>query len=510
MAKTIKDLPIGTKVRYARHQINAEEPEELIWQIGGIDHYKNELNPGIVGHTTLVPAKIIDIRAFDAKEPNNNDTNRKNYGNNRYKDSNIRQWLNKSGPDWFEKTHSADEPPTNAGTNNYGTGYDDRNGFLTHFTEDELAAIVPVNLTVAKNTVTDGGGTEEVTDRVFLLSNTEVGLVNEPGGAEGEKLPLFTNDTSRIGIVTKQVEDNSNYDIVGARHWWLRSPSSSYSSYVRYVLTSGALSDCNAFIGNFGVRPALNLESSILVSEEPDEFGVYDLIYAPPHKLLFKEGEEIKIFQDNLWEVVGQAEDELDPIFEEFGMGSLTGISGTDLVNKKLLIQKEEGVPQVSLKAVPKPQLVLPSGDLILKMLDKIHHFKIFANQIESGIIRIVFSVNGGDDWLTYNSTSSDFEEIDIVNINNVKENGVNPDTFNTIGEKWNNIIVDNKIRFAYYLEQDSIDGVAAVDKLEIKMDIQGRWKKAEHIADYDYEYDNEHLYITFNKDGSYKVNFQK
>ena len=146
----------------------------------------------------------------------------------------------------------------------------------------------------------------------------------------------------------------------------------------------------------------------------------------------------------------------------------------------------------------------------MLKMLDKIHYFKIFTNQLEAGIIRMVFSVNSGDDWLTYSSTSSDFEEIDITNINNVKENGVAPDTFNTIEEKWNEIVTDNKIRFAYYLEQSSIDDVAAVDKLEIKMDIQGRWKKAEHIADYDYEYDNEHLYVTFNKDGSYKVNYQK
>lgn len=69
--------------------------------------------------------KIIDLRAFDAKEPTNSDSERKSYGNNRYKDSNIRQWFNNSEMNnWYVPQHSADAPPNGAGVSE-PTGYDE-------------------------------------------------------------------------------------------------------------------------------------------------------------------------------------------------------------------------------------------------------------------------------------------------------------------------------------------------------------------------------------------------
>lgn len=267
---TLNSLNVGDKVKIGKHQVNNEAKQDIIWQVGAKNHTGYPSNS-----VTLVADKIIDIRGFDAKEPNNSDSNRKTSGNNRYKDSNLRQWLNKAGSPWFVATHSADEPPTDAGTDNTGTGYDTRDGFLSAFTGDELGGILDTTLTVAKNTVTDGGGTEAVTDKVFLLSNTEVGLANEPGGAEGSKLPLFTNDSSRIAAVTKQVENHSNYDKAGDWYWWLRSPNSGNSYYVRYVNTSGTLNYYNAYRGFSGVRPALNLSSDILLSDTTDSDGCY-------------------------------------------------------------------------------------------------------------------------------------------------------------------------------------------------------------------------------------------
>ena len=282
MTNLISSLPVGAKVRFGKHQVNNEAKQDIIWQVGAKNH------SGYPGNSvTLVTDKIIDIRGFDAKEPSNSNSDRRSYGNNRYRDSNLRQWLNKAGSPWFEKTHSADEPPTDAGTNNNGTGYDKRDGFLSAFNSDELAAILNTNLTVAKNTVTDGGGVEQVTDKVFLLSNTEVGLANEPSGAEGSKLPLFTDNTSRVGKPTKQAVDNSGYthgslNINSGWHWWLRSPNSSSSRNVRSVSSDGSLGSYIAYRGNYGVRPALNLKSDIGVSDNPDSNGVYTLIYNTP------------------------------------------------------------------------------------------------------------------------------------------------------------------------------------------------------------------------------------
>lgn len=503
MAKQLKDLNVGDKVKFGRHQINDETPQEIIWEVAAKEH-----NGYPADSVTLITDKIIDIRAFDAKEPNNSDSNRGSYGNNRYKDSNLRQWLNKSGQPWFEKTHDADEPPTNAGTNNYGTGYDARPGFLTHFEQDELTAILDTTLTVAKNTVTDGGGIETVVDKMFLASVTEVGLPNEPGGAEGSKLPVFSSDASRIGIVTKQVEDYSNYNITGARHWWLRSPYSSFSGNARLVHTSGDLIHNYAVYGNYGVRPLCNLKSDILVSDSPDVDGAYILTFAPPHKILFQENDDIQVFTSGEWETVGQSGDDLIELFETHGMDSLASVNVADLETRQILVHKENDAPKIKVKAIPHPQLVFPTGDITLKMLDKIHHFKIFANKANDGLVKIIFSVDEGETWKTYDVINQEFIEIDHTDLVAVKQGGMAPDDFNAIGQAWNEVVED-KIRFAYYIEQQASSDIAAVDRLEIKMDLQGRWQKAKHVTDYDYEYDNEHIYVSFATSGSYKVNYQ-
>ena len=287
MAQSISNLKVGDKVKFTRYGLEGSPIEEVIRLIAGHNHYRDDLNPNIVDHVTLIPWKIQDLRGFDAKEPNNSDSNRKTNGNNRYKDSNIRQWLNKSGKPWFVKTHTADEPPTDAGMSE-PTGYDDIEGYLSFLTEEELNALVPTNIRVAKNTVTDGGGSEIVQDLFFLPSTTELGLANENSIAEGALLPLFSDDASRIAYLTPQCFDNTKSaskpaTINDAWHYWLRTPFSSGSCAVRRVYASGALGGDSACGGNYGVRPLCNLKSDILVSDLPDEDGCYNIIFAVPH-----------------------------------------------------------------------------------------------------------------------------------------------------------------------------------------------------------------------------------
>ena len=162
MAKQLKDLNVGDKVKFGRYQVESESTQDVVWKVAAKNHAGYPANS-----VTLITEKIIDLRAFDAKEPNNSNSDRKDYGNNRYKDSNLRQWLNKSGQPWFEKTHSADEPPINANLHTSGqTEYRGKNGFMGHFNEMELSGLLDTTLTVAKNTVTDGGGTETITDKI--------------------------------------------------------------------------------------------------------------------------------------------------------------------------------------------------------------------------------------------------------------------------------------------------------------------------------------------------------
>ena len=134
--------------------------------------------------------------------------------------------------------------------------------------------------TVVLNTVTDGGSYETVTSKMFLASTTEVGLANENSIAEGSKLALFSDDTSRLAYCTQAAIDTSQYTsdptTSAAWHYWLRTPNASNSRYARIVYTSGALSYNNAYYGYFGVRPLCNLASGILVSDNANADGNYE------------------------------------------------------------------------------------------------------------------------------------------------------------------------------------------------------------------------------------------
>ena len=119
-----------------------------------------------------------------------------------------------------------------------------------------------------------------------MLSNTEVGLANENNIVEGSIYSLFNTSSNRIAYptaeaISKSEYTNSNLASSKAWYWWLRTPKSSYSHYARFVNTDGTLNNCYAYYGDFGVRPACCIPSSIYVSDEAGSDGVYTIIWNP-------------------------------------------------------------------------------------------------------------------------------------------------------------------------------------------------------------------------------------
>lgn len=272
MSQSISNLSVGDKIKFG-----SIYDDSIIWLVAAKNHAGYPSNS-----LTFVTEKIIKIIGFDAKEPSNSNTDRQNYGNNQYRYSNLRQWLNSAAAAnaWYTAQHSADAPP-NSGAVTYNP-YTALAGFLNAFTTNERNAILSTSLTVAKNTVTDGGGSETVTDKVFLLSNTEVGLANENGIAEGSLLALFSTSSNRITQPTAAAVSNSDYTSTSlstsqAWYWRLRTPYASSSYSARIVGTDGTRSSNSAYRGNDGLRPALNLPSNILVSDTTDVDGAYTI-----------------------------------------------------------------------------------------------------------------------------------------------------------------------------------------------------------------------------------------
>lgn len=230
---------------------------------------------------------MITLKCFDAKEPSNTNGDRRSYGNNRYSQSNIDQWLNSQAASWYSARHSYDAPPSNANVWSNYNEYDTEAGFLSNFEADFRNAILDAVIRVAKNTVTDGGGYEDITRKVFLLSNTEVGLSNENSVAEGTLWSYFSSAARRQCYPTAEAVSNSEYTSSSLNassywYWWLRTPYAGHARYARIVNAGGSLNNVNAYDGDRGVRPALYLESGNLVSDSTDTDGAYILQWNQP------------------------------------------------------------------------------------------------------------------------------------------------------------------------------------------------------------------------------------
>ena len=269
---TLASLADGAKVK-----LGSIYGKPIIWRVIGQNHYAS-------GQTSLQTESIIKLMCFDAMEASNSDSDRRSYGNNNYALSNFRQWLNSDAASWYSAQHSADAPPSNANVWNNYNEYDAFPGFLNGFTADEKAAICDTTITYGKASV-DGGGTATVTDKVFPLSCTEMGLSGDH--VCGTKFSIYSSDSARIAKPTAEAVSNSEYtnsslNTSSGWYYWLRDAYASGSHSVRLVGASGSLGYGSAFYGGRGARPALNLSSSISISSTTDSDGCYTLVFNNP------------------------------------------------------------------------------------------------------------------------------------------------------------------------------------------------------------------------------------
>ena len=98
-----------------------------------------------------------------------------------------------------------------------------------------------MTLTLANNTVTDGGGSYTWTGKVWLPTYTQMSGNQNNGISEGEAFSKFTDDSSRIKSLHPNCAANNEYCKVnnyasGRNHWyWMSSAYPSFSYAVRFA-----------------------------------------------------------------------------------------------------------------------------------------------------------------------------------------------------------------------------------------------------------------------------------
>ena len=178
-----------------------------------------------------------------------NHIHRVRYGSNNWAESDLRMRLNSSaapGGTWTRQSKFSRKP----------SWADTESGWLRGVDPDFLSVLGEVKKVTALNTLTDGGGSKTSTEKIFLLSRSEVYGSFENSVDEGAAYPYYKNysdfaskndgnDTNRI----KHQRNGTPY------YWWLRAPLTGYAHYVRNVFPTGVIDSSGAY-GSIGLAPA--------------------------------------------------------------------------------------------------------------------------------------------------------------------------------------------------------------------------------------------------------------
>ena len=251
------------------------------WEIADKDH-----NGYPTGSVTLITEYLVMDAAYDAMEPTSGTELRKTSGNNRYRHSNIRQWLNSTAAAgaWYTAQHSTDAPPSS--NNVYGrfNPYSTAEGFLYGFTEDERDLLLDTTINAARATA-DSGSFDTLTDKIFLPSFTELGLSNSDADyTNGTALAMFIGASE--SIYDRRALVSTDPEIIPKQwNWWTRDarrnvPNQVYRMYIDVNGTGPLVSYEAAFSGLYNfIRPCCNISGDALVSDSPDASGYYTFVY---------------------------------------------------------------------------------------------------------------------------------------------------------------------------------------------------------------------------------------
>lgn len=118
--------------------------------------------------------------------------------------------------------------------------------FLDGFSDEDKAALIPVEKTTYRNDV-DGGEAYKTVDKVFVLSASELGFTGNNIKDEGIVYPFFDGHPEHRKKTDAESGDESFY--------WMRSPNPSSAYSGRNVNPDGSLNN-NSANGGYGAAAA--------------------------------------------------------------------------------------------------------------------------------------------------------------------------------------------------------------------------------------------------------------
>lgn len=233
---TINELSLGSKISFGSFSnSNDGTPSDICWRKADDDN------------TFLANYYVCRLPA-DGVEPESPNASRRERGSNFFPQSNLLQWLNGIGSDWFTPQTEHDV---------LSEAYAGRSGFLTSFSPWELSVMLPIEFSCAvpRGFTREFGEIATLTRKVTIPAISQVCGMEDNHG-EGRLLPGLVSGVTR-NILTRTSFGSGYYT-----YDW--GPSS--KSQPPFVRTR--------------IVPMIRLDGSVNVVDEPDEDGVYEV--CPP------------------------------------------------------------------------------------------------------------------------------------------------------------------------------------------------------------------------------------
>ena len=264
MAKTLNDLSLGQIIKFGKNRIGTAGSEDIPWRI------VHRTGNNVVLWSVYALNKLI----YDAPERDEGHSSRANYGNNRYSYSNIHQWLNSRNSDgtWYARQHDDDEAPSNFKVGTYA--FTSLAGFLYGFSDVEYAQIQSVVVPCVLSD-RDGGGSENITAKVYLPSLTEMGIDSGDGSVWDyiDNIPSFQPEISPLLSTVLGVSPTNEFV-------WSRTPAITASMCGSVRIKRAGADEFNTTCNSTrGVCPVIQLPNNTKVSETIDESGYYSVVY---------------------------------------------------------------------------------------------------------------------------------------------------------------------------------------------------------------------------------------
>lgn len=169
-------------------------------------------------------------------------------------------------------------------------------------------------------------------------------------------------------------------------------------------------------------------------------------------------------------------------------------------------------------RAVPKRQLIFPTGDINLyspTVPEAVVGFNLTANEGANTTMRIMFSIDKGDTYVSWDGSQWN-EYTDVINDEAteeiVQQHGMTIDVLNALtkdqlGEIFDYEPKNRTVRFVYLYDMNYVSDNLQSGELRISMDMHGSWRQAKD-SDFTYGYPtNTELHVQLFASGSYKIN---